>query len=283
MSRLQATLAGLRARDRKAVIPYIVAGDPSQATTVPLMHTLVEAGADVIELGVPFSDPMAEGPVIQLAHERALAQHMSLVLVLQMVAQFRETDPLTPVVLMGYANPIEAMGYAAFAERAAAAGVDGVLTVDMPPEEITEINTLLQARGLDSILLISPTTSPQRIAKICARASGYIYYVSLKGVTGAANLDVPEVAAQVAIIKQHSDLPVCVGFGIKNAASARAVAAVADGVVIGSVLVNRVAEVVASQALSSTQASQQPVDMQALAAAVSELVKDIASGANTGS
>ncbi|NNC54993.1 MAG: tryptophan synthase subunit alpha, partial [Pseudomonadales bacterium] len=230
MSRIQATLASLQQQKRKAVIPYIVAGDPTPTATLVLMQALANAGADIIELGVPFSDPMAEGPVIQLAHERALQHHVSLASVLELVARFRETNQNTPVVLMGYANPIEAMGYAEFARRAAQAGVDGVLTVDMPPEEFAALHDLLQTHDIDRILLIAPTTSPERIEQICAEASGYIYYVSLKGVTGAANLNVPEVAAQVALIQRCSTLPVCVGFGIKDAASAKAVAEIADGV-----------------------------------------------------
>jgi tryptophan synthase alpha chain len=274
LSRIKATLANLKSTNRKAIIPYIVAGDPEPGATVALMHALVDAGADIIELGVPFSDPMAEGPVIQLAHERALVHHVSLTHVLQMASVFRETNQQTPLVLMGYANPIEAMGYVAFAQQAANAGVDGVLTVDMPPEEIGDLGSLLIEQDIDSILLISPTTSPDRIEKICAKASGYIYYVSLKGVTGAGNLNVPEVAAQVGLIRQCTSLPICVGFGIKDAASAKSVAGIADGVVVGSVLVSNIA---------AAAEQQMPGDLNvtALGEIVAKLVKDISVGANS--
>ena len=274
MSRIEATLVNLKSTSRKAIIPYIVAGDPEPGATVALMHALVDAGADIIELGVPFSDPMAEGPVIQLAHERALAHHVSLTHVLQMVAVFRETNQQTPLVLMGYANPIEAMGYVAFAQQAAKAGVDGVLTVDMPPEEIGELGSLLSEQDIDSILLISPTTSPDRIEKICAKASGYIYYVSLKGVTGAGNLNVSEVAAQVDLIRQCTALPICVGFGIKDAASAKSLARIADGVVVGSVLVSNIAAAAEQQMAGD-------LNVTVLGEIVAELVKDISIGANS--
>lgn len=274
MSRIKATLANLKSTNRKAIIPYIVAGDPEPGATVALMHALVDAGADIIELGVPFSDPMAEGPVIQLAHERALVHHVSLTHVLQMASVFRETNQQTPLVLMGYANPIEAMGYVAFAQEAANAGVDGVLTVDMPPEEIGDLGSLLIEQDIDSILLISPTTSPDRIEKICAKASGYIYYVSLKGVTGAGNLNAPEVAAQVDLIRQSTSLPICVGFGIKDAASAKSVAGIADGVVVGSVLVSNIAA-------AAEQQMPGELNVTALGEIVAKLVKDISVGANS--
>ncbi|GAB4301310.1 MAG: tryptophan synthase subunit alpha [Thiohalomonadaceae bacterium] len=242
MSRLQQTFAGLKASGRKALIPFITAGDPQPGITVPLMHTLVAAGADVIELGVPFSDPMADGPVIQRASERALAHHVSLRNVLEMVRTFRRQDADTPVVLMGYLNPVEAMGYAAFAAAAAQVGVDGLLTVDLPPEEAGELLAALQSHAIDPIFLLSPTTADSRIATICRSASGFVYYVSVKGVTGAAHLDIDGVRAQVERIRAHTDLPVGVGFGIKDADSARAVAQVADAVIVGSALVRRIEE-----------------------------------------
>lgn len=242
MSRISARLAELAAQHRKAVVPYVVAGDPSPAVTVPLMHELVRQGADIIELGVPFSDPMAEGPVIQLAHERALKHNTSLRDVLALVAEFRRDDPNTPVVLMGYANPVERMGYAAFADTAAGAGVDGLLTVDMPPEEAEALNVELKRVAIDNIFLLAPTTTDQRIRAIAELASGYLYCVSLKGVTGAGHLDIDAVRAMLQRIKAITDLPITVGFGIKDAASARAVAQVAEGVVVGSALVDQLAQ-----------------------------------------
>ncbi len=242
MSRIEQCLQGLRAEGRKALVPYVVAGDPDPDFTVPMMHELVKQGADIIELGVPFSDPMAEGPVIQQAHERALEHKVSLRDTLAMVARFRETDPATPVVLMGYANPVFHMGYAAFAHAASEAGVDGLLTVDMPPEEAGELNTVLKDYGLDNIFLIAPTTSDRRMRSIAEQATGYLYYVSLKGVTGAGNLDVDSVVQKLEAIKAVTALPIMVGFGIKDAVSASAVARVAEGVVVGSALVNRVVE-----------------------------------------
>lgn len=240
MSRIQNTFARLKAAGRQALIPYITAGDPSPDMTVTLMHALVAGGADVIELGVPFTDPSADGPVIQRAAERALAQGVSLRKVLEMVVKFRQRDADTPVVLMGYANPIEAMGYEAFASAASAAGVDGVLTVDLPPEESVERAAVLKQRGLDPIFLLAPTTPVLRMKAVAALAGGYVYYVSLKGVTGAANLDVQNVADKLAEMRAHIDLPIGVGFGIRDAASAKAVAAVADAVVIGSRIVQDV-------------------------------------------
>ena len=227
---------------RKCLVPYITAGDPDLDTTLALMHTLVDNGADVIELGIPFSDPMADGPVIQAACERALEGGTRLVDVLDLVARFRETDEATAVVLMGYMNPIERLGYAPFAERAAAAGVDGVLTVDLPPEEAEELVEALSANALDAIFLLSPTTPDARLETISALGGGYVYYVSLKGVTGAATLDTAAVAEKVAHIKSFAALPVAVGFGIRDAASAAAVAETADAVVVGSVLVALVGE-----------------------------------------
>ncbi len=242
MSRIQARFSALKSAGRKALIPYITAGDPAPEATVPLMHALTKAGADIIELGVPFSDPMADGPVIQAACERALAHHVSLQQVLDKVREFRVQDGDTPVVLMGYLNPVEAMGYERFAEAASAAGVDGVLSVDLPPEEGHDLLSALRARGLDPIFLLAPTSTEQRVQKICAAASGFVYYVSLKGVTGAASLDVEAVAARVAAIRAHTDLPIGVGFGIRDGASAARVARVADAVVVGSALVQRIAD-----------------------------------------
>ena len=228
--------------ERRLLIPYITAGDPDLDTTLALMHTLVENGADIIELGIPFSDPMADGPVIQAACERALKEGTRLVDVLDLVARFRETDESTPIVLMGYMNPIERLGYAEFAARAAAAGVDGVLTVDLPPEEAGELVESLSANELDAVFLLSPTTPDARLETISALGGGYVYYVSLKGVTGAATLDTSAVAEKVAHIKSFAALPVAVGFGIRDAASAAAVAETADAVIVGSVLVALVGE-----------------------------------------
>jgi tryptophan synthase alpha chain len=240
LNRIDAAFGKLRAAARTALIPYVTTGDPSLAATLPIMHALVAAGADVIELGVPFSDPMADGPVIQRASERALAQKVGLKDVLATVAAFRRTDTVTPVVLMGYANPIEAMGTTTFAERAREAGVDGVLVVDYPPEEAAEFAALLTERGVAPIFLVSPTTPEARIAAVAQLARGYVYYVSLKGVTGAGHLDVAEVARKLAEIRRHVTLPVGVGFGIRDAASAQAIAAEADAVVIGSRIIQEI-------------------------------------------
>lgn len=242
MSRIETKFKSLKAEGKKALIPYITAGDPEPAVTVDLMHAMVDAGADLIELGVPFSDPMADGPVIQAACERALAHGTSLTDVFGMVEAFRQKDSDTPVVLMGYLNPIEIMGYQTFAARASAAGVDGVLTVDMPPEEAGSVESVFEKAGLDPIFLASPTSNGERLQKIASVAKGFIYYVSLKGVTGAATLDVQAVANKVAGIRGFSDLPVGVGFGIRDARSAAAVARVGDAVVVGSAIVNRLAE-----------------------------------------
>lgn len=244
MSRIQSCLQALRADGRKALIPYVTAGDPEPGMTLPLMHSLVEAGADIIELGIPFSDPMADGPVIQQAMERALVHKVSLTQVLDMVRAFRQDDDRTPVVLMGYLNPVERMGYEHFAREAAAAGVDGVLTVDLPPEEADEVIGFFKQNDLDCIFLLSPTTTLERARSICERASGYIYYVSLKGVTGSSALNVTEVATKLDQLRTVTDLPIGVGFGIRDGETAAAVAEVADGVVVGSVLVNKIAEYV---------------------------------------
>jgi tryptophan synthase alpha chain len=240
MSRIAATFARLQVAKRTALIPYFTAGDPSLESTVPLMHALVEAGADIVELGVPFSDPMADGPVNQRSSERALKRHTSLKQVMEAVARFRQTDKNTPVVLMGYANPIEAMGYERFAQGAQQAGVDGVLVVDCPPEESSGLTEHLRERGIDSIFLLSPTTEDERMEKVGRVASGYIYYVSLTGVTGANHLDVQEVGAKIPRIRSHIKLPVGVGFGIRDAQTAKAVAQVSDAVVIGSWLVQEI-------------------------------------------
>jgi tryptophan synthase alpha chain len=242
MSRISQQLGRAKAAGKKSLVAYIVNGDPLPAVTLTVMHKLVEKGVDIIELGVPFSDPMAEGPVIQKAHERALISNVSLTDTLNVVQEFRKTNADTPVVLMGYANPVERFGYEAFAKAASAAGVDGLLTVDLPFEEVGDLRAQLDAHGLDNIFLLAPTTRAERARQIAAQASGFLYYVSLKGVTGAGHLDVDEVKNRLAEFGSMSDLPVCVGFGIKDAATAKAVAALADGVVIGSVLVNKIGE-----------------------------------------
>jgi len=241
VSRIAERFAQTRAAGRAALVPYITAGDPAPAVTVPLMHDLVAAGAELLELGVPFSDPMADGPVIQLACERALSHGTSLRTVLAMVAEFRRTDTSTPVILMGYLNPVERMGTEAFVAAAAASGVDGVLMVDLPPEEGDELAARMEAAGLDPIYLVAPTTRPERLAHIAAVARGFIYYVSLKGVTGAQTLDTDALAGRLAAVRALTPLPVGVGFGVRDAATAARVAAVADAVVVGSAIV-RLAE-----------------------------------------
>lgn len=238
MSRIQQTFANLA--QRKALIPYITVGDPNLATTVQLMHSMVENGADILELGVPFSDPMADGATIQRAVERALANGVSLRDVLNTVAQFRQTNQHTPVVLMGYLNPIHKMGYATFAQAAADAGVDGVLTVDSPIETIAPLHAELKSRGVDCIFLVAPTTTEQRVAQIAQLASGFVYYVSLKGVTGSAKLDTQAVAEKLAMLRQHIHIPIGVGFGISDAVSAAQIAQVADAVIVGSKIVQTV-------------------------------------------
>mgnify|MGYP001597130767 CR=1 FL=1 len=237
MSRIPATFSRLSAARKTALIPFVTAGDPSRESTVALMHALVAAGADVIELGVPFSDPMADGPVIQRSSERALKLGVGLDDVLDYVSAFRKENEATPVVLMGYANPIEAMGTEAFARRAQAAGVDGVLVVDYPPEESEAFAALVRRHGIDLIFLLAPTSTDERIAEVARLASGYVYYVSLTGVTGSGALDVADVQANLARIRARCTLPLGVGFGIRDAASASAVAAVADAVVIGSKII----------------------------------------------
>ncbi|WP_395062658.1 tryptophan synthase subunit alpha [Paraburkholderia silvatlantica] len=237
MSRIKTTFEALAAQGRKGLIPFMTAGDPDPARTVEFMHALATGGADVIELGVPFSDPMADGPVIQQSSERALEKGVTLKSVLADVKRFRETDDKTPVVLMGYANPIERMGADAFAQAAKEAGVDGVLVVDYPPEESVEFAAKMKAADIDPIFLLAPTSTEARIAEVGQAASGYVYYVSLKGVTGAANLDVSSIADKIPAIKKHVSLPVGVGFGIRDAQTAAAVAQVSDAVVIGSRIV----------------------------------------------
>jgi tryptophan synthase alpha chain len=242
MSRLSKRFETVLASGRKLLIPYITAGDPRPETTVPLMHALVAAGADVLEIGVPFSDPMADGPVIQAACERALTHRVSLRKVLEMMAEFRRGDSTTPVVLMGYLNPIEAMGYGEFARTAAAAGVDGVLIVDLTAEEADPIVSPIRSSGLDTVFLVAPTSTDSRVAAIARHASGYLYYVSFKGVTGANRLDIKDVSAKLTQLRRQSSLPIAVGFGIRDAESATAVGQVAEAVVVGSALVSRIAD-----------------------------------------
>jgi len=242
MSRIQQRLAELKSQQKKALIPFITAGDPQPDVTVPAMHAMVSAGADLLEVGVPFSDPMADGPVIQAACERALKHHVTLHRVLDMVRDFRQKDAKTPVILMGYLNPIEVWGYMAFARAAADAGVDGILTVDLPPEEAAEFTTAMKENAIDTIFLLAPTSDDARMQKVSEAASGFIYYVSFKGVTGANQLDVSSVAAKLKDLRRHTTLPIGVGFGIRDAETAGQVAEIADAVVVGSVLVNQVAE-----------------------------------------
>lgn len=240
MSRIQTVFENLKQRKRKALIPFITAGDPAPALTVPLLHALVEAGADVIELGVPFSDPMADGPTIQRASERALKHHVGLHHVLDMVAEFRRSNAETPIVLMGYGNPIEAMGWETFSRRSAEVGVDGVLTVDFPPEESHEAFGHLTKHGIDPIFLLAPTSTDTRVERVARQARGYVYYVSLKGVTGAGHLDLSAIEQKIPQLRKHIDLPIGVGFGIRDAATALAVAKLCDGVVVGSRIVQEI-------------------------------------------
>lgn len=239
MSRIAQTFAKL-GQNKKALIPYITVGDPDLATTVQLMHAMVESGADILELGVPFSDPMADGEVIQRAVERALANGVSLRDVLQVVAQFRENNQHTPVVLMGYLNPIHKMGYENFAQAAAQAGVDGVLTVDNPIETIAPLQAALKSHNMDCIFLLAPTTTEARMQEIARVASGFVYYVSLKGVTGSARLDTAAVAEKVAVLRKWLNLPIGVGFGIHDASSAAQIAQIADAVIVGSRIVREI-------------------------------------------
>jgi tryptophan synthase alpha chain len=240
VSRLSEKFVALKRAKRTALIPFITAGDPNPEFTVPALHGMADAGADIIELGVPFSDPMADGPVIQRASERALAHRTSLRRVLEMVKEFRDRDQRTPLVLMGYLNPIEAMGYATFAERARECGVDGALTVDLPPEESGEFLPLLEESGIDPIYLLAPNSTDERIRAVGRLGRGYLYYVSLKGVTGASHLDLTEVERKLAHIRGLTDLPIGVGFGVKDAETAAAIGKFADAVVVGSALVGRI-------------------------------------------
>lgn len=251
MSRITATFLKLQEQRKKALIPFVTAGDPSPELSVPLMHAMVRAGADIVELGIPFSDPMADGPAIQRSSERAIKLGVGLRNVLGYVAEFRKTNDTTPVVLMGYANPIEHMGYAAFAKAARASGVDGVLVVDYPPEEGGDLFKYLGEQQLDPIFLLAPTSSDARIAAVGKLARGYVYYVSLKGVTGAANIDLTEVAAKLPLIKAATNLPIGVGFGIRDAATAKAVAGIADAVVIGSRIIQEIESSNASNVLDN--------------------------------
>ncbi|KRO78034.1 MAG: tryptophan synthase subunit alpha [Methylophilales bacterium BACL14 MAG-120910-bin43] len=237
MSRIQTTFTNLANNKRKALIPFITAGDPHPDMTVNLLHALVDSGADMIELGIPFSDPMADGPVIQRASERALANNVGINKTIDLVKDFRKDNEHTPIILMGYANPIEAIGLTNFVGAIKEAGVDGVITVDYPPEESKEFVSLLLKNDIDSIFLLSPTTEDERIKLIISQATGFIYYVSLKGVTGSANIDMEQVSERVNNVRQFTNLPVAVGFGVKDAKTAKEVAAIADAVVIGSRIV----------------------------------------------
>ncbi|CAM3512692.1 tryptophan synthase subunit alpha [Parendozoicomonas haliclonae] len=239
--RIDACFARLQAEGRKGLIPYVTAGDPHPDVTVPLMHAMVEAGADIIELGIPFSDPVADGPVIELAHQRAVSQGVTLADVLVMVTEFRKKDNVTPVALMGYLNPVEIMGYDEFATRAAVAGVDALLTVDVPPEDADFLVEPMRKAGLEAIFLVSPNTADERITGITRVAGGYIYYVSIKGITGAGGLDTDAVSRRVAHVKSMTPLPVCVGFGIRDGESAAALSKTADAVIVGTALVQELA------------------------------------------
>ena len=250
MSRIAARFQSLGKARRKALIPYITAGDPHPSLTVALMHALVESGADILELGVPFSDPMADGPVIQRAGDRALKHGVGLSDVLKLVSEFRKADGATPVVLMGYANPVEAMGVEKFVSGTKDAGVDGVIVVDYPPEECTEFAAMAKRNGIDPVFLLAPTSTDKRIQEVARIGSGYIYYVSLRGVTGAANIDLSDVAARIPKIRAATKLPIGVGFGIRDAESACRVAQTADAVVIGSRIIQEIEEGAPEQAVA---------------------------------
>jgi tryptophan synthase alpha chain len=253
MSRIQTCLTALAAKNKKGLIPFITAGDPDPELTLPLMHALVEGGADIIELGVPFSDPMADGPVIQRASERALLKGVGLRDVLAIVKQFREANQVTPVVLMGYANPIERMGQEQFIQVAADVGVDGVLVVDYPPEECEYFAENMHKNGMDTIFLLAPTSTDERIAQVGKIATGYVYYVSLKGVTGSGALDLDAVAAMIPRIKKHVNVPVGVGFGIRDGVTAKAISSVSDAVVIGSRIIQELENTPREQAVSAVR------------------------------
>ena len=259
MSRIAGRFQTLAREGRKALIPYITAGDPDPSLTVPLMHALVEAGADIVELGVPFSDPMADGPVIQRASERALKHGVGLADVVAMVKRFRSEDASTPVVLMGYANPIEAMGVKRFVAAAHAAGVDGIIVVDYPPEECAEFADEVKRAGIDPIFLLAPTSTDERIAQVARVGSGYLYYVSLRGITGAAHLDYSEVSKRLPKIRAATRLPIGVGFGIRDAESARRVAQTADAVVIGSRLIQEIEAGPPAEAVSRVKTFLRPI------------------------
>jgi len=263
MSRIAARFESLQGRHRTALVPYITAGDPEPAVTVPLMHALVKAGADILELGVPFSDPMADGPTIQAACERALVHHVGLHNVLDMVREFRQQYNNTPVVLMGYLNPVEVMGYSPFAAAAQAAGVDGVLTVDLPPEEGHDLVAALKTQALDPIFLAAPNSNDQRIQQMSASGGGFLYYVSFKGVTGANRLNVRSVQDKLVQIRANTPLPVGVGFGIRDAETAAQIGAFADAVVVGSALVNRIAALADTPERIVAEAPQVIADMRA--------------------
>jgi len=251
INRIAKVFTALKKQNRKGLIPFITAGDPDPQITVQLMHRLVQSGADIIELGVPFSDPMADGPTIQRSSERALKHHVSLNGVLDMVSEFRKTDTNTPVVLMGYANPVEAMGFAVFAAKAKDCGVDGVLIVDYPPEESAEWVQCLEQQEIDAIFLLSPTTLQERIAQVAKMARGYVYYVSLKGVTGASHLNLQDVGAMLTQLRQYIALPIGVGFGIRDGATAKAVAGLADAVVVGSRIIEEIEKSSEAELLSN--------------------------------
>jgi len=259
MSRIQGRFEALAKAKRKALIPYITAGDPHPSLTVPLMRALVESGCDILELGVPFSDPMADGPVIQRSGERALKHGIGLSHVLAMVSEFRRQDGETPIVLMGYANPIEAMGMERFAAAAKAAGIDGVIVVDYPPEECLDFCALMKRSGVDPIFLLAPTSTKKRIDEVARSGSGYLYYVSLRGVTGASNIDFSEITDKIPAIRAATRMPIGVGFGIRDAESARRIAASADAVVIGSRIIQEIEAGSADQAVARVKAFLQPI------------------------
>jgi tryptophan synthase alpha chain len=259
MSRIESTFASLKAQNKTGLVTFITAGDPGPEMTVPLMHAMVAGGANILELGVPFSDPMAEGPVIQRACERALKFNVGMTDVFNFVRQFREQDQATPVVLMGYANPIERMGASNFIRRAVEAGADGAIVVDYPPEECADFADEMRANGLDLIFLLAPTSTTERVKQVARHGSGFSYYVSLKGVTGAGGIDTDEVARRVAAIREHVKLPIGVGFGIRDAQTAKTVASVADAVVIGSRII---------QELENNPKEQGPQAVQAFCAGI---------------
>jgi tryptophan synthase alpha chain len=265
MSRIAQTFDALKAHNKTGLVTFITAGDPSPALTVPLLHALVAGGADVLELGVPFSDPMAEGPVIQRACERALVHGVGIRHVFEYVREFRKTNQHTPVVLMGYANPIERIGVDEFVEQSRAVGADGAIVVDYPPEECEEFAARMRAAGLDLIFLLAPTSTEERVAQVARVGSGFSYYVSLKGVTGAGHIDTAQVAERIAAIRRHVSLPIGVGFGIRDAATAKAVASVADAVVIGSRII---------QEIEASEPEQAPAAVQAFVAGIRQALDE---------